>query len=418
VEIPRHAEPTQPWFLRRPLAGALYDWTGAPPAMRGVPFEPPLLRAGVHVRVESATVPLTREVTFRVNDPAIGEVRRPLRLVPALSVAMDSDSLAWPAAQAERVFAVTLTPHGRAPVAGQLTIETGGVDPAPQRFAFDSASESRVFRFIVRRPSAGAATVPFRAIARADDGRTFTDGVTIVDYPHIRPTVFRRPAVSVVRVAPITLPSLTRIGYVRGAADRVPEALERIGLPVVMLGEHDLASGDLSVYQVIVVGSRAYEADSALLRSNARLLDYVRHGGLVIVQYQQQEYIRGRYAPYPLAIGQPHDRVTDEHAPVRLLVPGHAAFTKPNAIGAGDWEGWPQERGLYFARTWDDAFQPLLETHDPGLPPLQGGLLVAKYGSGLYVYTGLSFFRALPAGVPGAFRLFLNLLGLRASDVP
>jgi hypothetical protein len=162
-----------------------------------------------------------------------------------------------------------------------------------------------------------------------------------------------------------------------------------------------------------VVGSRAYETDSALVRHNGRLLEYVRRGGLLVVQYQQYPYVRGGFAPYPLEIAFPHDRVTDETAPVLALVPDHAALRRPNPIGPEDWEGWPQERGLYFARAWDEAYVPLLEMADPGGPPLRGGLLVARFGAGTYVYTGLSFFRALPAGVVGAHRVFLNLLALR-----
>jgi hypothetical protein len=239
------------------------------------------------------------------------------------------------------------------------------------------------------------------------------------------------------------LPRLARIGYVRGAADRTPEALRSIGLPVTLLDAATLERGDLSRYDAIVVGSRAYETEPALGRHNARLLDYARRGGLVLVQYQQYEFFTRGYAPYPMTVGgQPlrlevathgagaagvagppvraaapvtHDRVTDENAPVTVLEPGHPVFRVPNRIGPADWTGWVQERGLYFAHTWDRAYQPLLETHDPGEAPLEGGLLIARVGRGTYVYTGLSFFRQLPAGVPGAYRLFANLLALAAS---
>ncbi|GIW53393.1 MAG: hypothetical protein KatS3mg081_2748 [Gemmatimonadales bacterium] len=221
-----------------------------------------------------------------------------------------------------------------------------------------------------------------------------------------------RPARAEIRVAPITLPAVSRVGYVRGASDRVPEALLQLGLPLEILSAAQLARSDLSVYDAIIIGARAYETDSALVRHNRRLLDYVRDGGLLLVQYQQYAFVAGNYAPYPLTINRPHDRVTDETAPVTILEPEHPAFTRPNRIGPADWEGWPQERGLYFAGTWDSAYRPLIETADPGYPPLRGGLLVASYGRGTYVYTGLAFFRALPAGVPGAYRLFLNLLAL------
>ena len=174
-----------------------------------------------------------------------------------------------------------------------------------------------------------------------------------------------------------------------------------------------MCSSDL--YDVIVVGSRAYETDPALVENNTRLLDYARAGGRVVVQYQQGPFFNGNFAPAPLTVAQPHDRVTDETAPVRPLDAESPAFTRPNRIGPADWAGWVQERGLYFAHTWDRSYLPLLELADPGEAPLRGGLLVRPLGKGTYIYTGLSFFRQLPAGVPGALRLFLNLLELRAT---
>jgi hypothetical protein len=220
------------------------------------------------------------------------------------------------------------------------------------------------------------------------------------------------PSVAEVHSALLSLPSLTRVGYVRGAADRVPEALQAVGVPIVLLGPDTLARGDFTHYEAIVIGSRAYETDAALVASNGRLLDYARAGGLVIVQYQQYAFANGNFAPYGLSLARPHDRVTDETAPVTLLDPASPVFHVPNEIGPDDWQGWVQERGLYFAHDWDPAYRPLLEMHDPGDPPLSGGLLVTPIGRGTYVYTGLAFFRELPAGVPGAYRLFANLLGL------
>jgi hypothetical protein len=198
----------------------------------------------------------------------------------------------------------------------------------------------------------------------------------------------------------------------------VPEALLAVGVPVELLGPDSLARGDLSRYDAIVIGSRAYETDPALAANNARLLDYARAGGLLLVQYQQYPFVDGGYAPYALRIARPHDRVTDETAPVTPLDPAHPVFHYPNEIGRDDWREWVQERGLYFAHDWDSTYVPLLETHDPAGPELKGGLLVAPLGRGTYVYTGLSFFRQLPAGVPGAYRLFANLLGLKRTRVP
>jgi hypothetical protein len=237
----------------------------------------------------------------------------------------------------------------------------------------------------------------------------------------------------------VALPRLRRVGYVRGAADRVPEALAEAGVPVVLLDPAALERQSLGGFDVIVIGPRAYETDPAMLIANSRLLDYVRTGGTLIVQYQQYVYFRGGYPPFPMELasrepGQAnnaaavtkkpaaaglttsliggHDRVTDEHAPVRLLDPASPLASRPNKLTDADWAGWVQERGLYIPREWDSRYQPVLETSDPGESPLRGALLVAPLGKGHYVYTGVSFFRQLPAGVPGAFRLFANLLAV------
>jgi hypothetical protein len=242
-------------------------------------------------------------------------------------------------------------------------------------------------------------------------------GVFTVDYPHIRPRSYTKPARAELQIAPLALARLSRIGYIRGAADRVPEALTSVDIPVTLITPAMLERGNLDRYAAIVVGPRAYETEPALVENNRRLLEYTRRGGLVIVQYQQHQFFNGRFAPYPMKVGGTnppvsHDRVVDENAPMRVLAPTHRVVRSPNRLGKADWTGWVQERGLYFARSWDRRYRPILETHDPGEAPQAGGLLVATVGKGTYVYTGLSFFRQLPAGVPGAFRLFANLLAL------
>jgi hypothetical protein len=237
--------------------------------------------------------------------------------------------------------------------------------------------------------------------------------VRLVDYEHIRPSRLPQPSTVSLTVLDLRVPSLNRIGYVRGASDRVPEALIAIGMPVEVLSARVLEHGDLSRYDAIVVGSRAYETDSSLVAGNSRLLAYVRAGGLLVVQYQQPPFTAGSFAPEKIEITR-IDRVTDENAPVRMLESSHPIFTTPNRIGDSDWEGWVQERGLYFAHSWAPAFTPLLSMADPGDTEQRGSLLAATIGKGHYVYTGLAFFRQLPAGVPGAYRLFANLLAWKA----
>jgi LmbE family N-acetylglucosaminyl deacetylase len=444
--------PSTPYFLRFPRNGDLYRWpdepseqsrlTGGPPY--GEPFEAPTFVGSVEVNASSPDgLGSTRseEAVYRFNDQARGEVRRPVTVVPRVDVKLEPGTELWPSSSTvARRFTATLTHGARDTTQGTVGLELprGWTPPKAQRFRFTREDERESFVFEVRAPPQLANGVAeIRAVAQDTAGTRYDVGVFTIDYPHIRPRSFTRPATATVRRAPVLLPKAARVGYIRGAADRVPEALASVGLPVVLLSEETLEQGNLDQFTAIIVGPRAYETDSALVENNVRLLNYARRGGLVIVQYQQHRYFDGHFAPFPLTVGgQPlvldatesrpgtgaarlrptapvsHDRVTDENAPVRIVAPRDPAVRSPNLLGSEDWRGWIQERGLYFARTWDKRYRPILETHDPGEAPLTGGLLIAPLGKGTYVYTGLSFFRQLPAAVPGAFRLFANLLAL------
>jgi hypothetical protein len=206
-----------------------------------------------------------------------------------------------------------------------------------------------------------------------------------------------------------TAPGL-HVGYVMGAGDTVPAALTQLGIDVSLLAAEDLAAADLSRYDTIMVGARAYEFRPDLVANQQRLMDYVRDGGTVIVQYQTLNSEGITFTPYTVKLSRA--RVVDEMAPVTILEPAHPIFRWPNLITAKDFEGWVQERGLYFLEEWDGPFMPLLESHDAGEPPQRGGMVIAPHGKGYYVYTGYAWFRQLPAGVPGAFRIVANLLSL------
>ncbi|MGH7560198.1 MAG: PIG-L family deacetylase [Gemmatimonadales bacterium] len=431
VVVPEDAPLTTPYFLRQARDGAFYRWAG-PPAVRGEPFEPLLVTGRFRFGGEREPIRLVeREVVHRYRDQVLGEIRRPLVVVPRVAVTLAPDIVVWPLGLRPPLpVTLTLQHTGRDSTRGEASLELPRGWPAvrSQPFLLTRDEERETLRFALRPPTSLApGAYEVRAVVRDAAGRRYDAGMVTVEYPHIRPRTVARPAVTRVVVAPIALPALRRIGYVRGAADRVPEALLALGLPVELLDARALERGDFSRYDAVVIGSRAYEVEPALLENNAALLQYAVRGGIVIVQYQQQPYFRGRFAPRPLSLAATLDtgdappfrqappRVTDETAPVRLLDPGSPLFRLPNRIGPGDWEGWVQERGLYFAGGWDPAFQPALEMADPGEQPQRGGLLILPYGRGTYVYTGLSFFRQLPAGVPGALRLFLNLLSHRAS---
>jgi hypothetical protein len=422
--------PSTPYFLRAPRTGGLYQWpeersdqariTGGFPY--GEPFESPTFLGSVEVNAgESDSMGASRlaEAVFRSNDQARGEVRRPVTVVPRVDVKIDPATELWPTNSVmPHRFTVTLTHGSPDSTSGTVSLQLPRGWPAlpSQQFRFTRQDERGTFTFLVKPPARlRPGSAELRAVARDSEGTAYGLGIFTVDYPHIRPRAFAKPAIATLRMAPLSLPRLTRVGYVRGAADQVPEALAGVGVPVVLLSAETLERGSLARFDAIVVGPRAYETDSALVSGNRRLLEYARRGGLVIVQYQQHRFFTGRFAPYPMTVGGPqvsHDRVTDETAPVRIVARGHPAVLLPNRLASGDWNGWVQERGLYYARSWDRRYQSVLETHDPGEPPLRGGLLIASVGKGTYVYTGLSFFRQLPAGVPGAFRLFANLLAL------
>jgi LmbE family N-acetylglucosaminyl deacetylase len=455
--VPAAAPPSMAYFLRRPLTGSLYDWSAATPAERGEPFGPPVYTARFSFTVDGVPLTLEREVVHLHRDEVQGEVRRPLRIVPAVEVAVAEAMQVWPLSRRDaKQLTVVLTSHRRTPVRGRLELTpepaaagaapaapatpatpavpptgagtapakgAGGGAPAwppvePRPFELPAAADDLgepVAVTLTLRPPAGLAVgrYPFHLAAVLDDGARFDLAVPPIAYEHIAPTPFPHRAAIEVSAFDLKLPALRRVGYVRGASDRVPEFLRQAGVPLELLSPAELASGDLSRYDAIVVGSRAYESDPALARANSRLLAYVRGGGLMIVQYQQYPFIDGGFAPYKLEIARPHDRVTDETSPVKLLAPASPVFNTPNRIGDADWQGWLQERGLYFAHTWDPAYQPLLAMADPGGPEQRGGLLVASVGKGRYVYTGLALFRQLPGGVAGGYRLFANLLALR-----
>jgi LmbE family N-acetylglucosaminyl deacetylase len=426
VIVPPDAPRSTPYFLRRPLAGALYDWSGVPPAWRGEPFEPPPLEARVRLTVAGQAITLSREVAFRYRDQGIGEIRRPLLVTRAFDLAIAPDEVVWPLdGGSARRFTVAVTSRARGPAATRIvfTVPRGWAPIPAESLGFQSEDETKSVTVTLAPPAGvrpgayqlavAALGVPLPALGRSSQG-----ALVVIDYPHIRPRAVEHPSAVAIRAARIALPLLTRVGYVRGAADRVPEALSAVGVPLELIGPDSLAHGDLARYDAIVIGSRAYEIDPALAANNGRLLDYARGGGLVIVQYQQYPFVDGGFAPYRLSIARPHDRVTEETAAVTPLDAAHPLFHYPNAIGPDDWREWVQERGLYFAHDWDSTYAPLLETHDAGGPELKGGLLVAPLGRGTYVYTGLSFFRQLPAGVPGAYRLFANLLALKKPNVP
>jgi len=420
VRVPRGSTPTVPYFLSLPLNGDLYDWSRADGEELGEPLQSPSATAEFNLLISGVPVGITREVVYRVRDQARGEVRLPIRALPEIEVSVTPSLLLWPAAKEEaREVEVLVRSHSKHPLAGTLELSSDpplGQSLAAKEIRIEEPEGQQILRFELSNPTSNASnSIRLTATAKLDTGRSYAAAYPVVSYPHIRPLPQPVPARVEIQMLDLKLPEVTRVGYIRGAADRVPEILREIGLPLQMLTDADLGAADLSRFDAIVVGSRAYETRPTLAEVNSRLLKYVEEGGLLLVQYQQYQFVRGGFTPLALEIARPHGRVTDETAAIAVLQPEHAAFRTPNRITQADWSGWVQERGLYFASQWDPAFSTLLSLHDEGQPVEKGVLLVATVGKGLYVYTGLSFFRQLPAGVPGAIRLFVNLLSLERS---
>jgi hypothetical protein len=417
ARVPSGAPATVPYFLRSPLKEYLYDWTGVPESVRGEPSSPPPVTAVAVVRIAGESVRLSREATLRIRDEVAGEIRHPLRAVPRLDVSVEPQAIVWPLERRRpRPIAVAVTSNAKDALAGNVEIGLPARWPAipPAAFSLAKKGDRAVIEISLLPPESlttGRFDITVAAVLSGAGGGRFATSIAMIDYEHIRPTPQPKAAQIAFSAVDLKLPRLASVGYVRGAADRVPEALLGVGVPVRLLTDEDLERGDLSRFDAILIGSRAYETDPGLSRANARLLDAVRNGGLLIVQYQQYPFIQGGFAPYPLEIARPHDRVTDETAKVTILDPSSTLWSTPNPIGAEDWSGWVQERGLYFAHTWAPDYTPMLAMADPGGPEQKGALLAARVGKGRYVYTGLAFFRQLPAGVPGAYRLIANLLG-------
>jgi LmbE family N-acetylglucosaminyl deacetylase len=422
VRLSPTAEPTRLYYLSAPRAGAMYRWPDDPslwglprdpaPVFAEVSFEPVTAAPGVSAL--APRVALTSAWRHVTVDPARGEIERAVLVVPALSVRVSPEGLVWPEGRVEpRTMSVLLRNEAVAGSRGRLVVRAPAgwsVSPPEQGFELDEAGAERTLAFTVRpsgRPERGRHA--FEVVAFGDDGRQHAEGYTLIDYDHIERTAFFSPAEARVSVLPVAVADGLRVGYVMGSGDDGPEALRQIGVDVTLLDEERVRGGAFEGFDAIVLGVRAQETRADLRVASERLLDYVRGGGVVVAQYNRGPL--GNVAP-GLDVGRNAPRVADETAPVRVLEPDAPVFTFPNRIGPADFEGWVQERGLYFASEWGPAYVPLLELHDPGEDPQRGSLLVAAEGEGVFVYTGLSFFRQWSAGVPGAYRLFANLVSL------
>jgi hypothetical protein len=364
--------------------------------------------------VEDARAPelrLWEPVVRRFADPVRGEVRRPVAFVPAISVLLDRAIELAPAnVSLDRAVRVHLRSSATTPHEVTVSVQV------PSGLAVDTA------RRMVTLPAAGSATLTFRLrgrlapgrhriAARAESaGRRYEVGYLTIDYEHIRPRRMYRPAATDVVAADVASPAGLAVAYLPGVSDNVAPVIDQLGIPVTLIDAAAIAGLDPARTPVLVIGPRAYEANDSLRANAGAVLDFARRGGTVVVQYGQHEMTQPGIMPYPISLERRADRVTEEDAPVRVLDPSSPVLTYPNRITERDFAGWVQERALYMPRTFDPRYHAPLSMNDPGEPPNQGAILVAPVGRGTYAYTTLALFRQLPAGHPGAARLFVNLL--------
>lgn len=394
------------WLSEAPHAGS---FRVADPALIGEPSTPPALSVELELQVGDRAIRLTEPVVHGWVDPVHGERLRPVLIVPPATVTPAREAVLFP--NNHRAELALQVRAGRDRLEGEVSLLLPAgwrSEPATHTVKLAKSGDESTLSFQLLPPAGATRAV---AVPRfSADGKSWSFREATIDYPHIPLQLVLQPAA--VKLVPLRLavPSGV-IGYVRGSGDTVADDLRHVGLAVEALDDQVLKSGDLSRFAAIVIGIRAYNTRDAVRVAHPRLMSYVESGGVVVTQYNTNNWIgpmEHSVGPFPLEIGR--DRITDEKASMTVLQPDHPMLKSPNEITAVDFDGWVQERGIYFASTWDERYVPLFAASDPGEKPLSGSTLVATHGKGRFVYTGLAFFRQLPAGVPGAYRLFVNLL--------
>jgi LmbE family N-acetylglucosaminyl deacetylase len=417
VSVPMRAQYTAPYYHRDdPETDTIYRLDD--PEYVTLPLTP----APVHVAVrysyrglEGTTSAVLTAITKRNDKEAIV----PVAVAPAVAEVILPPTLVIPQDRQQPVEG-TIRVHSNignlkdADLA--LHAESGWrVAPAEQTIAILDRGAEKTFKFNLLTGGAEEGRYQLRASLKYK-GQEFDQGYSVVTREDLGTGYYYQPAFERLSVVNVKVPDNLTVGYIMGAGDNIPAVLKQVGMTVKVITPEELASGDLQHYGTIVVGIRAYDTREDVRKNNQRLLDYCSKGGTLVVQYNASvaDFNAGKYAPYAAELGR--ERVSDENAPVEILDPGDDIFDFPNQITARDFDGWVQERGLNFMKSWESRFVPLISSQDPGEAPRKGGLLRAPYGKGTYIYTGYSFFRQLPYGVPGAVRLFVNIVSAGHED--
>ncbi|MGH9357269.1 MAG: PIG-L family deacetylase [Terriglobia bacterium] len=414
VKVPQDAAATRPYFTRPDIAQPYYDILNK--RYLNLPFAPYPVSAWVKFTYDGTPVEMKQVVQAVERITGRGTVLHPLALAPAISVWITPHAGVVP--MDAKPFEVHALIHSnvKGPANGTVKLELPAgwkAQPAAAAFATQKDGQEQILDFKVAPDRVEQRAYTVTAVA-SYAGREYREGYQSAGYPGLRHYNYYRPAVYRTTGTNVKMAPRLAVGYVMGPGDEVPQALESLGIQVHLLTANDLANGDLQKYGVILVGEQAYAVREDLKTYNTRLLAYVKQGGVMIVQYQSPEYDHN-YGPYPYKLTNNPEVVVDEHSPMVILNPSSPALSWPNKIVPKDFDGWVEERGHGFMKSWDPHYEPLVETHDPGQAPQLGGLLLARYGKGIYVYCAYAFYRQLPEGVPGAYRIFANLVSLAAN---
>ena len=382
-----------------------------------LPFPPPALQARVEYSKGSGENRTRNGITVPVTTPFLDEAGKPrsrtLAIVPSFSVALEPGTQIISTHNGKTsTVTVGVTSDLTRAVHGNLRLELPDgwrSEPAQSNVSFTHRGEKQEIQFKVFPSDIEPGRATVHAVFESD-GEKYSEGYTLVTREDLGSFHYYQPARQRVSIVDVQVPHDLKVGYIMGAGDDIPTVLKQVGMNVTLIPAEHIATEDLSKFATIVLGIRAYDTQKDVGANNKKLLDFVSAGGTLVVQYETSpaDFNSGHFTPYPADLSRA--RVSVEEAPVEILAPQDSIFHSPNTITQDDFNGWVQERGLYFMSQWDDHFTPLLASHDPGEAPQKGGLLRAQYGKGTYIYTGYAFFRQLPAGVPGAVRLFVNIL--------
>ena len=382
-----------------------------------LPFPPPSLQARIEYSVGETREGRARNgiavpVVTPFVDDAGKQQARPLAVVPVFSVALEPGTQVISTHNGKTTtVTVGVTSDLPRAVRGDLRLDLPAgwrSEPAQSAVSFTHRGEKQEIEFRVFPAGLQQGRATIRAVLESE-GEKYSEGYTLVAREDLGSFYYYQPARQRVSIVDVQVPHVLKVGYIMGAGDDIPTMLKQVGMDVTMIPAEHLATEDLSKFGTIVLGIRAYDTQKDVVTNNKKLLDFVEAGGTLVVQYNTTAGdFSSKFTPYPADLSRA--RVSVEEAPVEILAPQDSIFHYPNTITLDDFNGWVQERGLYFMSKWDDHFTPLLASDDPGEEPQKGGLLRAQYGKGTYIYTGYAFFRQLPAGVPGAVRLFVNIL--------